>query len=69
MLVSADDGRIEHHVFVIGIDRQAFEYALENAAFAPSPEAFVRRLPIPETLRRIAPRDASAVPVDDGFDE
>jgi hypothetical protein len=69
MLVSTDDGRIEHHVFAIGVDRQDLEYTLENAAFAPSPEALVRRLPIPETLRQIAPWDASAVPVDDGFDE
>jgi hypothetical protein len=69
MLVSADGGRIEHHVFTIGIDRQDLEYTFENAAFAPSPEAFVRCLPIAKTLRQIAPWDASAVPVDDGFDE
>jgi hypothetical protein len=69
MLVSADGGRIEHHVFAIGIDRQHLEYTFENAAFAPSPEALVRCLPIPETLRKIAPWNASAVPVNDRLNE
>jgi hypothetical protein len=65
VLMSTDNGGIEHHVFVIGITRQGFEYTFENTTLAPSPEASVRRFPIAETRRQIAPWNTRAVPVND----
>jgi hypothetical protein len=67
--MSAHNGGIEHHVFVIGITRQGFEYAFENTVLTPSPEAPVRRFPIAKTRRQIAPWNASAVSVNDGLYE
>ena len=63
MLMGADDGGVDHHVFLVVICRQHLENVLENTAFAPSPEAPVRRLPIAEPFRKIAPRDAGAVAI------
>jgi hypothetical protein len=67
--MSAHNGGIEHHVFVIGITRQGFEYTFENTILTPSPEAPVRRFPIAKTRRQIAPWNASAVSVNDGLYE
>jgi hypothetical protein len=39
MLVSAHDGGVDHHVFVVVIAGQEFENPLENAALGPSVEA------------------------------
>jgi len=69
VLASANGGRAGHHIFAIGVARQGLEYTLENTAFAPSAEALARRLPIAGILRRIAPWDACAIPVNDGLDE
>jgi hypothetical protein len=69
MLVRADNGGIDHHVFVVVIARQQLENALENSALCPSTEALVDDFPITETLREIAPRDARSIPEENGFDE
>jgi len=39
MLVRADNGGIDHHVFVVVIARQLLENALENPALGPPVEA------------------------------
>jgi len=69
VLVSADHGGVDHHVFVIVIARQLLENALENAAFCPPTEALVDDLPIPETLGQITPRNAGSISVENSFHE
>src|SRR5580704_15101046 len=51
VLVSAYDGGIDHHVFVIAITAQQLENTLENPALRPSAEPLMDRLPGAETLR------------------
>src|ERR1700730_5658304 len=69
MLARADNGGIDHHVFVVGIARQQLENALENSALGPPAEALVDDFPIPETRRKITPGDARSIPEKNGFDE
>jgi hypothetical protein len=69
MLVSAHDGGVDHHVFVVVIAGQEPENPLENAALGPSVEALIDDLPIAKALRQIAPRNAGAKPEENGFDE
>ena len=64
MLVSAHDGGVNHHVFVVVIGGQEPENPLENAAPGPSVEALVDDLPVAEALGQITPRDAGAKPED-----
>src|ERR1700734_3095204 len=69
MLVSAHDGGVDHHVFVVVIAGEEFENPLENAALGPSVEALIDDLPVAKALGQITPRDAGAKPEEDGFDE
>jgi len=69
MLVSAYDGGVDHHVFVIVIARQQLENALENSAIRPSTKALMDNLPISEALGQIAPRDAGPIAVQNSLDE
>jgi len=69
VLVSAYDGGIDHHVFVVVIARQELENARENSALRPSTEALMDDLPIAKALGQIAPRDAGSIAVQNGFDE
>jgi hypothetical protein len=69
MLMSAHDGGVDHHVFVVVIARQQLENAFENAAFRPPAEALVDDFPIAEPLGKIAPRNAGSISVENGFDE
>src|SRR5215471_3121271 len=54
--MSAHDGGVDHHVFVVVITRQQLENTLENAALRPPTEALVDDLPIAKALREIAPK-------------
>jgi hypothetical protein len=63
MLVSAHNGGIDHHVFVVVIARQHLENALENSALRPPAKALVDNFPISETLGKITPWNASAISV------
>jgi len=69
MLMSAYDGGVEHHVFVVVIARQDLKNALENAAFRPSAEALMDDLPVTKTRRQITPGNARAVSVKNGLDK
>src|SRR5215831_6351846 len=69
VLMSAHDGGVDHHVFVVVITRQQLENTLENSALRPSIEALVDDLPIAEALRQIAPRDTSSISEENRFDE
>ena len=67
--MSAHDGGVDHHVFVIVIACQHLENALENSALGPPAEALIDHLPVPETLRQIAPRNTCSVSIQDRIDE
>src|ERR1700729_1066634 len=69
MLVSAHDGGVNHHVFVVVIAGQELENPLESTALGPSVEALIDNLPVTKALGQIAPRDAGAKPEENGFDE
>src|ERR1700723_4500510 len=69
MLVSAHDGGVNHHVFVVVIAGQELENPLESTALGPSVEALIDDLPVTKALGQIAPRDAGAKPEENGFDE
>jgi hypothetical protein len=66
MLVSAHDGGVNYHVFVVMIAGQEIENPLENAALGPSVEALIDDLPVAKALGQIAPRDAGAKPEENG---
>src|SRR6516162_2327685 len=51
------------------IARQHLENPLENTAFGPSTEALMHRFPVTKPLRQVAPRTASSIAVEHGFDE
>ena len=69
MLVSAHNGGVDHHVFVVVIARQLLENALENPALRPPAESLINDFPIAETLGQIAPRNPGSISVENGFDE
>jgi hypothetical protein len=69
MLVRADNGGIDHHVFVVVIARQQLENALENPAFGPPVEALVDDFPASEALRKIAPWHARSISEQNGLHE
>ena len=69
MLVRADNGGIDHHVFVVVVARQHLENALENPALGPPAEALVDDFPIAEALRKITPWDARSISVQNGLHE
>lgn len=69
MLVGADAGRVDRHIFCVRIERQSAENTSKNATFAPSSEALVRRLPVAVAIWQIAPGNAGSVTIDDGIDE
>jgi hypothetical protein len=69
VLVSAHNGGVDHHVFVIGIAGQQLENPLENAALCPSAKALVYDLPIAETRWQITPGDARSVSIKNRVNE
>jgi hypothetical protein len=69
MLVRADNGGIDHHVFAVVVARQHLENTLENPALGPPVEALVDDFPITEALRKIAPWDARSISEKNGLHE
>ena len=69
MLVSAHDGGVDHHVFVVVIPRQQLENTLENSALRPSIKTLIDDFPVTKALGQITPRNASSVSVENRFDE
>jgi hypothetical protein len=57
VLVSAHDGAVDHHIFVIVIASQFLENAIKNARLGPPVEALINNLPIAKTLGEITPRN------------
>ena len=67
--MSAHDGGVNHHVFVVVVTRQQLKNALENPALRPPAEALMNDLPIPEALGQVAPGNAGSIAVQNSFDE
>src|SRR5882762_3605189 len=63
VLLSAHDGGVDHHIFVVVIARQQRENALENSALGPSAAALIERLPTTQTLRQVSPRNTRPISV------
>ena len=57
MLVSPNNGCVDHHVLVVVIAGQQLENTLENPALRPPVEALVDDVPVAEALGKIAPRN------------
>ena len=56
MLMSSDDGGVDHRVFVVRIVSQSLEKTFPNTALRPPREPRVSVLPVAEALGQIAPR-------------
>src|SRR4029077_5486970 len=67
--MSAHNGGVDHHVFVVGIARQQSENALKNPAFRPSAETLMHALPRAEARRQIAPRHTGPEAVQNRLNE
>ena len=67
--MSAHDGGVDHHVFVVVIARQQFENAFENPALRPPAETLMDNFPIPEALGKVTPRNPGSISVQNGFDK
>jgi hypothetical protein len=69
VLVGADDRRIDHGIFGIGIIGQTLKHPLPDTALAPACMAGVDDPDISEPLRQISPRYPSPVPVQHRLDK
>jgi len=58
MLVDPDECAVDKDIFEIGIVAERPENAFPNALLGPPPEASIRRKPLAERFRQIAPRRA-----------
>jgi hypothetical protein len=69
MLMGANDGAVEHRVFIVGIGGQMLKYPLPDTGFGPTAEAPVHVDAIAEAFGQIAPWHASPIAVENRFDE
>jgi hypothetical protein len=69
MLVDPDDGAVDDHILEIGIVRQSFKNLIEHAASDPPAEPLEDRVPIPESLGKVAPRRPDTHNPENRFDE
>jgi len=69
MLVGSNNGGVDHPVFVVAIFCQGLEDPREDAALAPSSQALVGVLPVAEPLRKVTPRDARSIAIEDSLHE
>jgi hypothetical protein len=69
MLMGADDGAVDHRVFVVGIRGEMFEDPLPDAGLRPATEAAMRVVPVSETCWQIPPGNAGSVTINDGLNE
>ncbi len=68
-LMGTRDGIVNRRVLVVGLAGEVFEYTPPNPGFGSPAMAPVGVLPVTEALRQIAPRDAGAIAVENGFDK
>ena len=69
MLMGSHNGGVDHHVLIVVIGSQVFEYPLENAALTPAPQPFVGVLPVAEALGKVTPGDARAIAIEHRLNE
>lgn len=55
-----DEGRINHHVIILGVCEQPGEHRFPDAILGPTTEAFVGAFPFAVTLGQIMPVGATA---------
>jgi hypothetical protein len=69
MLVSANDGSIEHHPFGVGFASENLQNGLPHSSAAPTVEPREHRYPRTEGFRQITPRRSSPMLPENGFDK
>jgi hypothetical protein len=69
VLVSAHNGGIDHHIFVVMILGQQLENTFEDPALCPPAEPLVDRFPMAKPLREVAPGTSRSKSVKDSFDK
>jgi hypothetical protein len=67
--VGADYGAIDNRANFIGLDLELPKYCRPVILRCPIREAVVDRLPAPESLREVTPRNPRPDPKEHGFDE
>src|ERR1700739_1074351 len=67
--MGANDGAVDHRVFVVGGGGKMLEDLLPHTAVGPATEPPMSILPIAEPVWQIAPRDAGTVAIEHRFDE
>ena len=55
VLVSAEQGRVEHEIRVVAVLDQRGKHLVPNGGLGPSGEALLQRLPLAVALRKVAP--------------
>lgn len=63
MLMRADNGAVNHHVFIVMIRSEMAEYPFDHTSFTPAAQSPVHVFPVPKTARKIPPRDACTVAI------
>ncbi len=63
MLMRPDNCAVDHHVFIVVISCQITKYSFDDSAFTPAAQTPVHIFPVPETGRKVAPRNASAIAI------
>jgi hypothetical protein len=69
VLVHPDDGAIDDHVLEVRVVRQGLEDPIEHASLDPSAKALKDRVPVPESLGKVAPRCPDTHNPKNRFDE
>ena len=69
MLMGPHNGAVDHRVFVVGIRGKILKHPLPDARLRPTAEAPMYLDPVAEPLRKIAPRHARPIPLQNCFDE
>ena len=67
VLVHPDDGAIDDHVLEVRVVRKGLEEPIEHASLDPSAKAL--KVPVPESLGKVAPRRSNTHNPENSFDE
>ena len=69
MLMCPDNGAVDHHVFVVMIDRQMTKNPFDDTAFTPAAQTPVDVLPVTKPGRKVTPWNPRAIAIQHGFHE
>ncbi len=67
MLMSPDNGAVDHHVFIVMIGGQITKYPLDHTTFTPAAQTPMHIFSVPETGGEVTPRDACTVTIQHSF--